>query len=357
MNKQLSLLFAALFLSLQALAAATPPMIRHTTEHEGVAREYFVHVPQHLPAGEPVPLVLALHGYGSTATGFEAYHGLAAVADRHGFMIAYPQGSYFPDERSPGQPALVTSWNDLASNQPPKQAGPHCTPDSVRYPRPPECSEFSRCAWTSCNDDLGLLEKILDELQADYPVDAGRVYLLGVSNGGMMALSLGCKLSGRFAAMSSIIAQLAPGYDCGPESDLPMLHLAGARDNSVRIDGQPGGDGFIYTSRDATLATWAAAMSCSSGPQAWSSELSDAIGMECIAYSGCNRATHEVVSCVDPLGGHVWPAQRVAGVPATCVSQAQFSSLPAQPHCPEPGGESDQRGMELVWQFFSRYHK
>lgn len=182
--------------------------------------------------------------------------------------------------------------------------------------------------WTSCHDDLGFIDAMLDALLANYPIDASRVYLLGVSNGGMMTLRLGCNLADRFAAVAPIIGQLAPGHACGPDSDVPMLHLAGGMDEVVRADGTAGAaDGFVYTSVEETAAVWAGALDCATGPVPWSMALAESAGLECEAYQDCRVPGHEVVSCIEPDTAHDWPAQT--------------------------GGQS--LGMDLVWAFFQRY--
>lgn len=321
------LVVALLVLCLAAAAQPVDEMQRHAVQHDGIEREYFVHVPDHAMSRD-LPLVVALHGYGGEAESFERGYALNRHADANGYIIVYPQGSGFTVERSPGQSATVTSWNDLAANFPNPGAGPHCTADSVRYPCPPECGECSACMWTSCYDDLGFIERLLDEVLAEYPVDPRRVYLLGVSNGGMMALRLGCNLSGRFAAIAPIIGQLAPGHACGPDVDVPMLHLAGGRDEVVRPDGKAGAaDGFIYTSVTETTAVWARALACKDGPGRWETNLPVAPGLQCSAYTACRVPGHEVVSCIDPRVTHEWPGQ---------------------------AADSDD-GMDLVWSFFERY--
>ncbi len=328
-------------------------MIRGVIEHDGIEREYFVHVPK--GADRPLPVVVAIHGYTSTATGFQAAHNLNPHADLKGYIVVYPQGSHFTVSGEGDTSYRVTSWNDLAANMPAKAEGPHCTDERYEYPCPPECGSCNRCAWTSCYDDLGFIEKMLDAVQSNYVTDTSRYYLLGVSNGGMMALRLGCNLSGRFAAIAPIIAQLAPGYACGPTVDLPMLHLYGGKDNTVRFDGQPGGDGFIYTTAAKTASIWAEAMSCETGPRHWENEYSRSVGLQCTAYSDCRIDGHEVVSCMEPGGGHDWPGQRVRSMPATCVTPEQYESVPGQPRCPASTDETVQAGMDLVWDFFSRY--
>ena len=278
-----------------AAAGDAREMLRRVIMHDGIEREYFVHVPT--GSEGPVPLVLAIHGYTSTATGFEAAHSLNPHADKNGYLVVYPQGSHFPVRMRDGSSYRVTSWNDLAANLDPMPQGPHCVDGATEYPCPPECGSCNRCAWTSCYDDVGFISKILDEVAAEFITDPRRYYMLGVSNGGMMALRLGCNMSDRFAAVAPIIAQLAPGYACGPFVDLPMLHLYGGKDNTVRFDGKPGGDGFVYTTAARSMEVWAESMSCKKGPHPWDSESSRVMGLECSAYSDCPIEGHEVVSC------------------------------------------------------------
>jgi len=247
----------------------------------------------------------------------------------------------------------------MASNLPETDAGPHCTADSVRYPCPPECDgQCPRCGYSSCYDDVGLLRRILDETQAEFPIEIDRVYLIGVSHGAAMALRAGCMLSSRFAAVAPIIGQLPVGRDCGPTHDLPMLHLYGGKDETVRYDGEAGiDDGYIYTSAATTAATWADALACETGPEPWQNEVSPQAGLTCTAYSNCRVPDLEVVSCLDPEAGHWWPSQGYEGSSATCVTDEQYESLPDQHRCEPRTGTYEHLGMDLIWQFFSQYRR
>ena len=93
-------------------------MHRRTLNHDGIEREYFVHVPEGIEL--PAPVVYAVHGYTSTATGFEAAHSMNPHADDNGYIAVYPQGSHFGIDGPMGFSYRVTSWNDLAANQGPK---------------------------------------------------------------------------------------------------------------------------------------------------------------------------------------------------------------------------------------------
>ncbi|MGI9204730.1 MAG: hypothetical protein ACR2Q3_12015, partial [Woeseiaceae bacterium] len=84
---------------------------------------------------------------------------------------------------------------------------------------------------------------------------------------------------------------------------------------------------------------------------------SRAVGVSCAAFTHCRNDHHEVVSCLDPDGGHDWPGQRVQSIPATCVTPVQYDSMPGQSYCPDSTGESVHAGMDLVWNFFRQYSK
>ena len=172
----------------------------------------------------------------------------------------------------------------------------------------------------------------------------------------MMALRLGCNLSHRFAAIAPIIAQLAPGFACAPGQSVPMFHLYSGRDDTVRSDGKPAADGYVYESADDTLAVWAQGLSCASGPVGWKNKLSEDNGLRCVAYTDCSITGHEAVSCGQPDTGHLWPGMSVRGAIATCATLLQSPSMPEQAVCGSTeAAEFESWGMDLVWQFFQRY--
>ncbi len=332
-------------------------MIRWTVDHDGVEREYFVHVPEN--ATGKLPVVLAIHGYTSTATGFQFAHDLNRHADQHGYLVIYPQGSHFQVHDEEGGSFRITTWNPFGAAKPEPNTGPQCAADASEYPCPPECGECGecgRCGWASCYDDVGFLDKVLDLVESEYEVDVARVYAVGVSSGGHMLYRLACSRSSRFAAVTPIISQMPAGYICGPSTDLPMIHLFSGLDETIRPDGTAGqDDGFIYESAARTAAVWSEALDCQHGPVPWQNGYSETAGLVCTAYSDCSGEGNEVVSCLDPDGTHNWPEQELRGSWAACVSAQQIESMPDQPHCPPATGERVHKGMDLVWDFFGRY--
>lgn len=331
-------------------------MQRFAFEHEGIEREYFVYVP---PGTEgPLPVVVGLHGYSSTATGFAYAHDLNVHADKHGYIVVYPQAFHFMVPEDSAASYRATTWNSYDENGADRTAPAHCTEDSNLYACPPGCGECHRCQWEPCTNDVKFIERVLDGVQSNFDTDTSRYYVLGASSGGIMTIRIACDLAERFAAAAPIIGLQPPGHACASETDLPMMYLMGEMDEIVPHDGTAGlDDGYIYTTLADTAQIHAAAMACATGPAEWRSELAVKAGVECTAYSDCRVDGHEVVSCLDPTGTHLWPKQGPPNLSSTCVAEQQLASMPEKSICglgPENGPHA---GMDLVWSFFNRYRR
>jgi len=320
------------------------------------SRQYYVYLPEAY-GSRPLPVMMALHGYGTTATGLASAHEMNPHANANDYIVVYPQGAGFYSKVAwQSEDTLVSSWNDLASNIP-TEAGPHCLPDRLDYPCYPECGNCKACDWTSCEDDVGFLLSITQSVKESLLVDPDRFYLLGNSNGGSMVQRLGCDYPEHFAAVGIMIYQMPPGHACGPSETLPMLHYYGELDDGVPPDGEPSSDGWVYTSAADNTRIWAETMGCSGPATAWQTALTQKHGLNCEAYIDCPGEGAAVVSCGDPAAGHEWAAQRIDTILADCVAPAQQQDLPRQPICEAISSVEQRWGMELVWQFFSQYSR
>src|SRR5689334_4212731 len=56
-------------------------------------RSFLLHVPTSYDPARPVPLIVALHGYGSDALGMNDYLGLRDQSEQRGFLLALPNGT------------------------------------------------------------------------------------------------------------------------------------------------------------------------------------------------------------------------------------------------------------------------
>ena len=144
--------------------------------------------------GQALPLVLALHGYGGSGPRMEPYSGFSAVADRYGFLVAYPSSS-------------GRYWNSTAA---PGQA-----------------------------NDVRFLAELIDQLEQTMCVDPQRVFATGVSNGGSMVALAACELSSRIAAIASVSGDYSRQPPCRPARPVSVLEIHGTADQVVPYFGKP----------------------------------------------------------------------------------------------------------------------
>jgi polyhydroxybutyrate depolymerase len=288
-----------------------------------LVREYRLHLPTGYNPAVPVPLVLAIHGYTGTADKLEnAYTTFSEHADRHGYVVAYPQATGFKVGEM-----LITSWNDLACNVSPGPEGSICAEGAFDYPTPPECGEVRECDWCSCYDDVGFITALLDELENELCIDRDRVFATGISNGGMFVHRLGCDLPDRFAAIAPVAGTIAKGFNCAPgaESKISMMNVYATRDTTVPFDGTPASDGFLYTPSAEVIARWASsdAQRCDQSDSPYPTSHDGVQDLECRQRANCGSGA-EIVECSWD-GGHDWP--RTA---------------------------EDVFGIDVIWEFFAR---
>ncbi len=169
-------------------------------------RGYLLHVPPAAAVaarlGDRLPLVLVLHGGGGNGRQAAESTGFSAVADAHGFVVAYPHGTGV-------LPRRLLTWN---SGNIPVYAQEHDI------------------------DDVGFLRAVVEDVRQRQPIDAGRVYATGMSNGGMMTHRLARQAGDLFAAVAPVAGAMnwQQGDVGGP---LPVMIVHGDGDQHVLYEG------------------------------------------------------------------------------------------------------------------------
>ncbi len=338
--------------------AVVGKMTRHTVQHDGLEREYFVYLPPDYESGADYPVVFFLHGYGGSATGTEAEttNGLNRYAEDYGYIMVYPQGTWFMSDGSSGERWEVTSWNHISGNLDEGPEGPLCTPDATKYPCAPECGDCGRCAWLSCLDDIGFLEELVGTIASDLHTDRSRYYITGFSNGSMMANRIACVAPDPFAAVALVGGRVERGYQCAPTKSLPLLQINGGHDETVPNDGRVSSAGFFYTSTKAVAAKWQESTGCAEEPHPWSNSITEAHGLQCSAT--CAGSNKESIDCLWPEGEHYWPGYpKGHGSNGYCVTAIQRQSMPEQTLCVAPDIDADVWGSRLVFDFFQAHRR
>lgn len=176
------------------------------TTADGRERTFHLYAPSDLPDG-PVPLVLALHGGLGHGAQLESTIGLDGLAEANGFVVAYPDGI----GGAAGRPDART-WN----------AGACCGP-----------------ALAQGVDDVAFLRAVIEDVTVGHEVDPGRVYLLGHSNGGMMAYRMACEAADVVAGIGVVGASLEV-EPCQPSRPVSVAAVHGEADANHPIDGGVG---------------------------------------------------------------------------------------------------------------------
>lgn len=181
----------------------TPTSTPTTTLPASFARRtYSVHIPSQSGVRQ-MPLVVLLHGYGSTGARQEAYMKVASLADKEKFVLVVPDGT----ENSRRE----RFWN----------AGPIC------------CDFFN----SRVNDEQFLVD-LVKYVSMKNNVDSRRVYFIGHSNGGAMAYRMACHHRDLVVAMASLAGV---GQDeisaCGGSASVGVLHIHGTSDEEVNYLG------------------------------------------------------------------------------------------------------------------------
>jgi polyhydroxybutyrate depolymerase len=173
-----------------------------TITHGGRQRTYLVH---DFGRGGPAPMVIVLHGGGGNADNAVTMTGFDRVAAREGLIAVYPDGTA---ARPRGR---LLTWN----------AG-HC------------CAS----AMEAKVDDVGFIAAVIDTLVSSGRADAARVYVPGMSNGGMLSHRLGRELSAKVAAIAPVVGAVF-GDEPPPQSAVPAFIVVGADDQIVPPSGGP----------------------------------------------------------------------------------------------------------------------
>ena len=209
-----------------SIAPSTTQPTSTSTTIVSLARAYSKFIPSSYSKDTNIPLVVLLHGYGSTGAQQESYMKFESVAEKNKFILVYPDGTIDSVGRR--------FWN----------ATDAC------------CSFFSPV------DDDAYLLSILKDVESNYSVDAKRIYFVGHSNGGFMSYRMACRHPDRIAAIASLAgASFFKSTDCGAQSSVSVLQVHGTKDETILYDG---GQlfGNSYPSAFASASQWAAVNQC-----------------------------------------------------------------------------------------------
>ncbi|MEX2179583.1 MAG: PHB depolymerase family esterase [Gemmatimonadaceae bacterium] len=254
-------------MTLPAMVAAVQAVDFHVRDRHdsfitvaGERRGYVFHRPPALDTARRAPLVIVLHGGALWGAAMRDITGWNALADREGFLVAYPSGQ---------------GW----------------------WPR-------SWPAWHGDDraPDVEFIERLIDTLVARHGADRDRVYVNGLSNGGGMSFALSCDIPERIAAIGVVSGALPAWTGCTTRVPMPVMVIHGTADPTAFYHG---GTSWVVHHPFPPVTSWVAQW----GERNRCSGARDTVMEPRVSvrtYTGC--ADGAEVRLITLHGdGHVWP--------------------------------------------------
>lgn len=174
----------------------------------GGKRSYVVHVPKsYANSKKAVPVVLVLHGGLGNAWSAEWDSKMSERSEKDNFLAVYPQGTGRTNDH-------FLTWN----------AG-GCCGIAMRHEV----------------DDITFLRALIFKLTNDFNVDRSRIYIAGISNGGMMAYRAALEPPEMIAAIAPVEACMMSEPKLTSDSPVSVIAFHGTADKTVPYEGGDGG--------------------------------------------------------------------------------------------------------------------
>ncbi len=240
----------------------------HTITIGSDVRTYYVYRPTAFnQQTESLPVIFALHGLGGNASQMMMV-GFNQIADTARAIVVYPEGKLNAYNQQ--------SWANGTGLQ-------------------------------SGANDVQLINVLIDTLYYRYNINLSKVYVAGLSMGGIMAHRLGCRLSNRIAAIASMTGTISTDdlTNCTPAFPMPVIHWHGTADGTV-----PYNSGQLPTLElvPATMHYWLSKNNCTpvdSVITPIADNVMDGYTIDKIAYSNC-PGTVKVELWRINNGPHTW---------------------------------------------------
>ena len=246
---------------------------RFSFDHDGINREYLVHVPRSYRAARPTPMLLGLHGGGGKAD-FQAddsKYKLISKSESAGFIAVFPGGySRFPS-------GILATWN----------AGSCCG-----------------AARNNNADDVGFIREVIHRVERQANIDAKRVFATGMSNGAMMTWRLACEAS-EIQAIAPVEGTDNTTGQCVPSHPVAVIEFHAADDPNGPFNGGVG-VGPSHTQFKSVPESQGKWVLIDRASVAQVKRVVTVAGAHCDVHPA-GRGGAPVELCVTDTGGHSWP--------------------------------------------------
>jgi len=240
--------------------------------HGDLERTFLVHVPEGY-SGAKVPLVIVLHGAFNDGAGIARDSGFNELSDEQGFLVAYPQGI--------GLKGKLRHWN----------AGFCCGK-----------------ALKEGVDDIGFVGAVIADLSQRFKVNSQKIFLVGMSNGGMLAYQYAAERTEEIAGLAVVSGSLGGKAPSGeqwkipePKASVPLVIVHGRDDNRLPFGSESAE--LDAVSAEDSAAFFVKANQCAPRPE---EETLAGGRVTSKTWSACSQGSNVVLFAVDGWG-HEWP--------------------------------------------------
>ncbi len=248
-----------------------------------------------------MPLVIALHGYKDNPRLMEFYSGLSRNANKEKFIVVYPYGTKNAEDKN-------LSWN-----------GGVCCGNGV----------------LSNADDVAFINGLTDELIKTRNVDPKRVYIVGFSNGALLAYKIASETPDKYKAVAivsgsiggKVYKKLPPYQIPDPKKPMSILIMHGMKDQRIPyLGGENANEDGSFKSFKESADFWIKSNGCKA-----SIKTEDKIVIH-ESFEKCEEGINTQLYTIKN-SRHVWP-----GGLAEIMKNINRQSFPA---------------TDIIWNFFN----
>ncbi len=223
---------------------------------QGSYRTFILHLPAGYNENTEYPIVLNMHGLGSSAIEQYVYSQFHLEADVKGFIVVYPD-------------AINNSWDIFGAT------------------------------------DVNFLKHLIDTIRENYST-TDCLFSMGMSQGGFMSYKLTCEFPYEISAIASVTGNMITPWQtsCAGTDPTPVMQFHGTADAVVPYNGT-----FGIPPIEETMAWWVNENDCNPAPSFTALpdiDPNDGSTAEEFAYGDCDEESNVIFYKIIN-GSHTWP--------------------------------------------------